>query len=123
MLSAGAQKEFEVLKPCLISVFMEIRYLFFRKVFASVFGLVVLFSLGCKNPVEEKCADICRFTLNCAAKNANPVLMANKMFQDAQIQCEGTCTMFQSEFITCYEENKDSCEKFFKCAVTSGLFE
>jgi len=87
--------------------------------------ILLLFTLThCKNPIEEKCNEICRFTTSCIlnSQKENALLIDKKVIDKATMQCEGTCTMFQDEFLQCKNEHPNSCEKFYSCLITSGLF-
>ncbi|MDX1957718.1 MAG: Cys-rich protein [Leptospiraceae bacterium] len=89
--------------------------------------LVIALFIGifnCKNPVEVKCDEICTFTMSCLmnSNSEHAILINKKLLDSAKLQCEGACTMFQDEFLTCKEEHPNSCEKFYSCLITSGLF-
>jgi Cys-rich protein (TIGR04453 family) len=84
--------------------------------------LVILFFLGCKNPVEEKCESICRFMQACALEANKVVIPDSKILDKMQIQCLGSCTMFQEEFLSCQVQSEGSCEKYFNCIIGAGVF-
>ena len=44
------------------------------------------------------------------------------MLDDFKIQCYNTCTMLQDEFMSCYDESKNSCRDYYTCILNSGLF-
>jgi len=89
------------------------------------FGLVVLlFWVSCKNPIEEKCNHICKFIQQCALEK-NPAIknfLEPKTLEKVQVQCLGSCTMFQEEFLFCETQSKGSCENYFQCILTLGVF-
>ena len=88
-----------------------------------ILSLIILLILpSCKNKVSGKCTTICSFSLQCATTNINPLFLKTKMIDDIKIQCYNTCTILQDEFMSCYDESKNSCRDYYFCILNSGLF-
>lgn len=85
--------------------------------------LVLLLLIACRNPIEERCEGICKFMQKCALEaNQGTILPDPKIFEKIHIQCLGSCTMFQEEFLSCENQSEGSCEKYFNCIIGAGVF-
>ncbi|MCX8000035.1 MAG: hypothetical protein N3A69_13960, partial [Leptospiraceae bacterium] len=64
----------------------------------------------------------CSFAEKCALEANGSKYIDPKMQERIHIQCLGSCTMFQQEFLTCKEQSKNSCKEFYECILSSGVF-
>jgi Cys-rich protein (TIGR04453 family) len=83
---------------------------------------LVLFSFYCKNPVEEKCTQACSFFVKCTEEAQN-MKIDGELLKSATIQCMDGCSRFQSQILTCYDIEANSCKGMAECVRQSGLDE
>jgi Cys-rich protein (TIGR04453 family) len=84
--------------------------------------LVLFFSYNCKDPVEEKCTQACGFFVRCT-EEAQKMKIEGELLKSATIQCIDGCTRFQSQILTCYNAEPNSCNGMAECMKQSGLDE
>ncbi|HMV42239.1 MAG TPA: Cys-rich protein [Leptospiraceae bacterium] len=98
---------------------MQNRIQFFIPLF---FTIVFLFFTNCKDPVEEKCTQACGFFVSCTEK-AQKMKIEGELLKQATIQCIDGCTRFQSQILSCYDAESNSCNGMAECMKQSGLDE
>jgi Cys-rich protein (TIGR04453 family) len=86
------------------------------------FAFVLFFSHNCKDPVEEKCTQACGFFVRCT-EEAQKMKIEGELLKSATIQCIDGCTRFQSQILTCYDAEPNSCNGMAECMKQSGLEE
>ncbi|MBI3395491.1 MAG: Cys-rich protein [Spirochaetia bacterium] len=88
--------------------------------FAFSFAVLAALVSACKDPVEEKCSNVCRFALNCAETTMKTKALG-KVQTDFMLHCEDGCTRFQSDILPCYDEAGNSCQRIMQCLLQTGL--
>lgn len=81
--------------------------------------LVFLFS-ECKDPTEAKCERACNFFIKCT-EEVNKMKITGPELNLGVINCMKGCTRYQSEILSCYAEESDSCKGMAECMLQSGL--
>lgn len=84
-------------------------------------SLFFFLSSYCKNEVEKQCELTCHFAEKCAIE-AQAKTIDSKFLEKIHIQCLGTCTMFQQEFLSCKEQT-NNCKEFYECLFGAGVFQ
>ena len=83
--------------------------------------ILFLFTIvNCKDPVENKCESACQFFVKCT-EEINKIKISGELLNNTTIQCMDGCTRFQSEILSCYAEENDSCSGMVECMLQSGL--
>jgi Cys-rich protein (TIGR04453 family) len=78
---------------------------------------------GCKDPVREKCDQVCKTYMTCIDKSKKSTdFLYQSLRSDIELQCKQGCTMLQGEMIRCEEESK-GCKAMGECLNDSGIFE
>jgi Cys-rich protein (TIGR04453 family) len=93
------------------------------KIFQILSIVSLLFFNQCKNKVSQQCKEICQFSLQCIQDNQPNSLHSSKDRESFEVQCFNTCTMLQSEFLSCSENHKNSCQEYYSCLLRSDIFE
>ncbi|MBK8394104.1 MAG: Cys-rich protein [Leptospiraceae bacterium] len=86
------------------------------------FTIIFLMYSGCTDPVETKCQSACNFFIKCT-EEVNNIKITGQELNTGVIQCMKGCTRFQSEILSCYTEESDSCKGMAECMIQSGLGE
>lgn len=84
--------------------------------------IILFFLVGCKDPVQRKCQQVCKFFISCVeTKRSSPLAgpIRDKGFKN----CMNGCGRFQSYILTCYDESQNSCRGMMECLKDSGLGE
>jgi Cys-rich protein (TIGR04453 family) len=84
--------------------------------------ILLLLITFCKNPIEQECERTCHFAERFAIEAQVKTVPPPKMLEKIHIQCLGSCTMFQQEFLNCKEQSKNSCKEFYECILSAGVF-
>lgn len=96
---------------------------FIRKFLLVVLVTVSSISISfCKDPVEEKCTHACDFFVKCTEKVQN-MKIEGELLKQGTIQCIDGCTRFQSQILSCYDAESNSCNGMAECMKQSGLDE
>lgn len=85
--------------------------------------LVFLLFPFCKNIIEQQCESTCHFAEQCAIEAQNVTNFDSKSLEKLHIECVSGCTMFQQEFLSCKEQSSNSCQAFYECIFSSGVFQ
>lgn len=81
------------------------------------------FSLQCKDPIREKCDQVCKSYMSCVDSTKKPNdFLYQSIRKDVELQCQQGCTMLQGDMIRCQEESK-GCKAMAECLNDSGIFE
>lgn len=85
--------------------------------------LIIFFAFfKCADPVETKCKSACNFFIKCT-EEVNKMKITGEELNIGTIQCMKGCTRYQSEILSCYAEESDSCQGMAECMLQSGLGE
>lgn len=85
-----------------------------------VFASLCLFVLTCKDPVQEKCSNVCNFFIECT-ETIRKQKIATPLKHKAIKNCMTGCGKYQTQILLCHEEAKNSCTGMIECLKDSGL--
>lgn len=87
-------------------------------------------SVGCSNPVAEKCDAVCDRMVSCSLGQGGQNVHGREAFlattsamRQMHASCQDGCTRFQEDVFACHDENRDSCSGFGNCMMSTGVFE
>ena len=77
---------------------------------------LILLSLvvSCKDPVEEKCLNLCDKMVECSIGETRPA--DRRIAGEMKVSCLNGCTTYQSEIMECYTPGMN-CQETGKCIV------
>lgn len=82
--------------------------------------LLLLGTANCHDMIEEKCSRACKRYVGCTSENFKGNAPSS-VLDSIEIQCMDVCTREQS-LLSCHDESEDSCKKYARCILHSGLF-
>lgn len=84
--------------------------------------LVLFYTIGCRDYMEEQCTAACNYFLSCSAKTQK-VEITEDTKSNLMISCQQGCLMEQNYFLGCYRDNQNNCDAFGKCLIEAGYLQ